>query len=221
LPVRRIGKRVARLVSSIVFPSSRQYWEARYAGEGTSGKGSYGKLAAFKAEVLNGLVAAEGVRRVVEFGCGDGAQLSLAEYPEYVGLDVSPTAVALCARRFAGDPTRSFFAYDPEHFVDTLGLFRADLSLSLDVVYHLVEDAAFERYMRHLFASGERFVVVYSSNTERPALARHVRHRRFTDWVDAHAAGWTLREHIPNRYPLSGRDGSFADFYVYERTPAA
>lgn len=35
------------------FPSSKEYWEQRYAGGGTSGAGSYGKLAEFKAEIIN------------------------------------------------------------------------------------------------------------------------------------------------------------------------
>ena len=48
------------------------------------------RLAAFKAEVPNDFVRARGIDSVIEFGCGDGAQLALAEYPAYVGIDVSP-----------------------------------------------------------------------------------------------------------------------------------
>src|ERR1041385_8036217 len=79
---------------------SAQYWEARYREGGNSGDGSYGRLASFKAQVLNDFVARNQIRSVVEFGCGDGNQLSLAQYPKYLGLDVSPTAVLNCAARF-------------------------------------------------------------------------------------------------------------------------
>ncbi|MEO7245140.1 MAG: hypothetical protein ABIX12_08330, partial [Rubrivivax sp.] len=95
----------------------------------------------------------------------------------------------------------------------------ADCALSLDVIYHLVEDAAFDAYMRRLYSGGRRCVVVYSSN--RVDAARrdgdHVRHRVFTDWVDAHAAEWCLWRHVPNPFPFQGdwRSGSFADFYIY------
>jgi hypothetical protein len=41
---------------------------------------------------------------------------------------------------------------------------RFDLELSLDVIYHLVEDEVFDAYMRSLFAHAGRFVVIYSSN---------------------------------------------------------
>ena len=38
------------------FPGSAQYWDERYATGGTSGSGSYNRLAAFKAEILNEFV---------------------------------------------------------------------------------------------------------------------------------------------------------------------
>src|SRR5262245_15823168 len=78
------------------FPGSGRYWEDRYGTEGNSGVGSYGKFAAFKAEVINVFVAARGVQSVIELGCGDGNQLKLAQYPKYTGYDVSETAVRKC-----------------------------------------------------------------------------------------------------------------------------
>ena len=102
---------------------------ARYAGGDDSGVGSYGEFAAFKGEVLNDLVREQRVESVIEFGCGDGNQLSLAAYPRYLGLDVSPTAVARCRDRFAHDATKSFrlmSEYDDE---------IADLALSLSKLY--------------------------------------------------------------------------------------
>lgn len=198
------------------FPGSARYWDERYAEGGTSGDGSYGALAAFKAEVLNAFVAERGVRSVLEIGCGDGHQLSLARYPRYLGFDVSPTAVALCTRRFAGDATKAF-----RLLADDAGE-TADLALSLDVVYHLIEDQAFDRHMRRLFAAGERFVVVYASDFE-ARTAPHVRHRAFTRWIAEHEPGWRLAAHVPNRHPYAGDNatGSLASFYLYERRPPA
>ena len=98
-------------------------------------------------------VQAHEIRSVIEFGCGDGNQLSLADYPRYIGLDVSRSAIELCKRRFAGDVTKSFFLYDGTCFADRAGLFTADLAISLDVIYHLTEEAIFEAYMAHLFGA--------------------------------------------------------------------
>lgn len=195
------------------FEGSAQYWDARYSSGGNSGAGSYGKLAEFKAEVLNEFVAENNVGTVVEHGCGDGAQLSLAAYPSYVGLDVSQNAVDLCTRRFAGDPTKTF------SLASDWGGQTAELALSLDVIFHLVEDDVFDLYMRTLFDSASRFAIVYSSNTSQPHRAEHVRHRKFTDWVESNRLGWNLTNQIPNPYPGDGDgdgdDASFADFYVF------
>ena len=59
------------------FAGSVAYWEQRYREGGCSGAGSYGKFGRFKAQVLNQFVVEHGIRTVMEFGCGDGNQLSL------------------------------------------------------------------------------------------------------------------------------------------------
>lgn len=197
------------------FQDSAGYWVQRYAVGRTSGAGSAGVLAAFKAEVLNRLVAQRGVPDVIEFGCGDGAQLALASYPAYFGLDVSPDAIARCRARFAGDPGKRFAMLD-----DYAGE-QATLALSVDVIYHLVEDAVFEAYMQRLFGAATALVAIYSSDHDAPPdpQAPHVRHRRFPAWVAAHAPHWRLIAHTPNRYPWRGdvRTGSWSDFHVYGR----
>jgi O-antigen/teichoic acid export membrane protein len=197
------------------FEGSSKYWDERYARGGDSGAGSFGKFGQFKAEVLNGFVQRNGVQSVIEFGSGDGSQLSIAQYPRYVGVDVSAEAINLCRARFKGDDSKTFVP---------LGEYagqRADLAMSLDVIYHLVEDEVFEDYMRRLFDASQRWVIVYSSNhddTDR-AEAAHVRHRQFTRWVEHNRPDWVLRETIPNRYPYTGdfRLGSFSDFFIFER----
>jgi hypothetical protein len=194
------------------FPGSRTYWEERYAGGGDSGVGSYTKFAEFKAEVLNAFIASHNVDTVIEFGCGDGNQLSLANYPRYLGFDVSATAVDLCRARFAGDVSKSF------KLLDQYAGERADLTLSLDVIYHLIEDEEFDRHMRLLFKAATRFAIIYSSNTDdNNHKHRHVKHRQFTSWIEQNVVGWSLDRQMGNRYPYRGdhEEGSFADFYIY------
>ena len=87
------------------FSGSASYWEQRYGQGGTSGFGSYGRLAEFKAETLNGFVAKMSIQSVIEYGCGDGAQLALSDYPRYVGIDVAENSVSACRQRFADDAT--------------------------------------------------------------------------------------------------------------------
>ena len=207
---------VRRLRETAPFPGSAAYWQRRYAEGGDSGAGSYGKFAAFKARIVNALFDELGIASAIEFGCGDGNQLQLLQVREYVGVDVSADAIALCRRRFAGVPGRRFLLADEAAREGST--LRREAALSLDVIYHLVEDAAFESYMRRLFGAATRCVVVYSSDRDADAGdGPHVRHRRFTAWVDEHEPRWTLLRHVPNEHPYQGdwRNGSFADFYVY------
>jgi SAM-dependent methyltransferase len=211
--VGRLARQVYRW--SRPFPGSEEYWQKRYAAGGDSGLGSYGRFSEFKAEVVNAFVAEQAIASVIEFGCGDGNQLSLARYRSYLGLDVSAAAVATCRRRFASDPGKTFRImreYEGE---------RADLALSLDVIFHLVEDQVFESHMRMLFDAADRYVIIYSSDSDdnRASEYGHVRHRRFTEWLRANVAGWSLLRHVPNKYPYHGdaREGSFAEFFIYAR----
>ncbi len=199
------------------FTDSTSYWDERYRLGGHSGDGSYGKLAEFKARVINEFVTTHDIQTLIELGCGDGNQLSLAQYPHYIGLDVSPTAVANCRRRFATDESKQFF--ETSEFSGD----AADCALSLDVILHLVEDDVFDRYMHQLFGLAEKFVIIYSSNHDgQPSgPAPHVRHRRFTDWIDANRPESQLMEVIDNELPFDGnsKTTSLADFYFYRLPP--
>jgi SAM-dependent methyltransferase len=226
VPVAGAGlARAARYLRRYTFPGSRRYWERRYARGGTSGAGSEGAHARFKAEFLNMFVARHNVTSVVEFGCGDGQQLSLANYPRYLGLDISPTVLARTMARFSGDPTKSFIFYTPSRFSDPCRFISADLAISLDVVYHLVEDGVYYLHLRHVFGAARRFVVLYTSDTDLLAetpdpLVPHVRHRPVMRDVARLFPEWRLGEHVPNRHVYLGSDlpGSFSDFLVFERS---
>lgn len=197
------------------FSGTSSYWEHRYRGGGNSGPGSYNRLAEFKADFLNRFVDEKQVASVVEHGCGDGAQLSLARYPHYTGIDISPAAVEICSALYTEDASKRFLLLDAAEPCPI-----ADLALSLDVVFHLVEDALFEAYMRHLFDSAVRFVIIYSSNIDQHWTGNHVRHRRFTKWIEENKPEWCLHSTVKNIYPCDPDDPeqtSFSDFYVFAR----
>jgi hypothetical protein len=217
--VKSLMYRFKKRISFSGFPGSKAYWEERYASGRDSGSGSYNRLARFKADVLNQFVKDNNIRKVIEFGSGDGNQLLLAKYPAYIGLDVSPTIIKVCIKKFKDDPSRSFFLYDSLCFADNHSVFKADLTLSLDVVFHLTEDEVFHEYMKALFGCSTRYVIVYSSNTDKPQRI-HERDRAFTNWVEQNAPEWKLIKMINNPYPFDPKDPdntSKADFYFFER----
>jgi hypothetical protein len=193
--------------------NSANYWENRYFTNGNSGAGSYNRLAEFKAKILNDFVEKHDIERVIEFGSGDGNQLSLFNFKDYIGFDVSHTALKLLRKKFAGDAGKTFFHVD-EYVGQT-----AELAFSLDVIYHLIEDEVFEIYMCRLFASAEKYVIIYASNKTSAQWAEHVKHRKFTDWIEKNVKNFTLLQFIPNQYPATDNgdnpNTSFADFYVF------
>src|SRR5258708_4169798 len=212
---RGLWRAARRLRSRFTQFHSPDYWESRYAGGGNSGSGSYGHLAEFKAAVLNAFVANHEIRSIIEFGCGDGHQLSLSKYPEYVGIDVSPSAVKGCKKLFQHDASKRFLVSDGR----CANSERGDLALSLDVIYHLVEDDIYEQYMCSLFDAADRFVIIYSDNEESPGEESHLRHRRFTDWIESNRRDWQMVERIPNQFPrkLNHDRATWADFWIYAR----
>ncbi|MDR0622516.1 MAG: hypothetical protein LBJ61_11690 [Deltaproteobacteria bacterium] len=200
--------------------TTREYWDKRYRAGQTSGAGSYGKLGLFKAEIINDFAEKHNVKTAVELGCGDGNQLSLFRFESYLGLDISPTAIDLCRQKYAGDGSKSFAVYPSE----SIGLKiarKAELALSLDVIYHLLEDNLYQNYLIDLFQLASRFVIVYANNTDyQGATGYHIRYHKFTNWVEANRPDWRLAGFLPNRYPFNPDDPeetSISHFYIFSR----
>ena len=197
------------------FISSEKYWVNRYNMGENSDQGSYGHLADFKADIINEFVRRNVITSVIELGCGEGNQLKLAEYPSYTGFDVSLKALSICEEAFSNDTTKNF------RLMENYNNETADLSLSLDVIFHLVEDYVFTEYMNTLFSASKKFVIIYSSDYEENIKEQpsHVKHRNFSLWINKKMPGWKLSKYIPNQYLFKGntRTDSFCDFFIYEK----
>lgn len=76
--------------------------------------------------------------------------------------------------------------------------------------------------MSRLFDSSDKFVIIYSSDTDinDEGQASHVRHRKFTRWVNENKIEWELVKQLENRYPFVSdtKTGSFADFFMYAKS---
>ena len=167
---------------------SAEYWRKRYESGGNSGAGSYGALADFKAAALNQFVARHGIESAVEYGSGDGNQLSLLQIPAYIGLDVSPRAITDIRLRYQDDSSKSFIEYDPDHFLADESV-SADIALSMDVILHLTEDIRYEKYMQNLVVSARKYVGIFNTATEEQ-LEKMAKHNRFRDhriWMNSSA----------------------------------
>lgn len=197
----------------LFFRGSGDYWRKRYRYGGDSGVGSEGQSAAYKAAVLNTFVFDFEINSIIEFGCGDGRQLELAKYPSYLGLDISPEAIAICRKKFSGDVTKQFLLL--EEFQSQ----RADAALSLDVIFHLVEDDVYYNYLKLLFSSAVKCVVIYSTVQEAASRTlKHVRHRKVVEdvsrWFPEFERMYAYEAKLPT--PIQGLNGG-ARFLFYVR----
>ena len=192
--------------------NSLNYWESRYSKGGNSGDGSYGRLSVYKSNFLNNFIRENNIINAIEMGCGDGHQLSTINYPKYIGIDVSKTIIKVCKQKFLGDTNKEFFVYEPDSFnLNTIII--SDLALSLDVLYHIVEEKIYIKYLTDLFSLSSKWVIVYSTNFNSHETD-HVLHRRFTD-VTSGFSEWEMIQEFKNPYPGNGNQESMANFFIF------
>ena len=196
-------ERRIKSIRNKLFPGSASYWEKHYSMGGDSGTGSYGRSAEYKANFLNQFVKENHIKSVIEFGCGDGNQARQFHFPSYLGVDVSATAIQKCVDVCKNDPSKQFFTDDK--IADGV---KAELALSLDVIYHLIEDDIYENYMKALFNSATRYVIIYAWDVESDK-EYHVKHRKFSEWIKDNVADFRLITKV--------KSSTFSDFYLYER----
>jgi hypothetical protein len=198
--------------------NSRNYWNSRYESAGNSGSGSYNKLAEFKSEIINNFIKDTNTTSIIDYGVGDGNQLKLinTQGKVYTGIDVSPIIIDRCKSIFKDDKTKTF------RLDDNLKSIRADLVLSCDVIYHLIEDQVYEKYLNNMFEMSNKYVIIYAKD-EDVNHAPHVKFRKFTDYINKNFQDWILICKIPQRYPqivLGKNNGntSPSDFFIYLKT---
>lgn len=210
-------KRLSRWLPLLQFRGSTEYWRKRYRLGGDSGEGSSGAAAAYKAAVLNGFVSKHKVGTVIEFGCGDGRQLEYGHYPNYIGVDISLDALEMCRDRFAEDVSKKFITIE-DYRGET-----AELAMSIDVIFHLVEDAVYEEYLKMLFSSGEQFVIIYSTDEVfHGATMKHVRHRNVSNDVAERFPSFQrmLEEEAMLPTPVEFNQGLGTLFLIYKNIVA-
>lgn len=184
---------------------SNQYWEDRYNKGGNSGKGSYNDLAKFKASIINKYIERYNIQKIYDFGVGDGNQLKLLKCPEYTGFDVSATIISKVKKIFQNDNNKKFMLLDEFDRKE-----KADLSLSCDVLYHLINYNIWESHIKDLFESSNKYVIIYSSNFNKD-YGKHCKSRNFTNFIKKKYPNWSLFKIINNKYPKK----SISDFYIF------
>jgi hypothetical protein len=173
--------------------NSKTYWQNRYKNRGSSGSGSKGNEAIKKSEYINNIIDKYNIKSVNDYGHGDCNQLKhMKEVEYYTGYDVSDDARNMCLSIFSNNKNYKF--------IDDISKFKkADLALSLDVIYHLIEDEVYQDYLEKLFSISD-IVLIYSTDQDLSSGCHsHVKHRKFTSYIKTH----------------------FVDFYLEDKNPVA
>lgn len=198
--------------------NSRNYWTQRYLRGGNSGAGSYDKVAIYKGKIINKFIKNKNIKTLIDFGVGDGNQLKYIDTSnlKYIGIDISEFIISKCKILFRHDPSKTFLLD-----LDVDKKTKSDLVISCDVLYHLIEDSIYNKYMKNLFSMSKKYVLIYARD-EDLNLAKHVKFRKFSKYIENNFPNWELIQHIPNMYPQKNLYGdntncSPSDFYIYEK----
>ena len=191
---------------------SKKYWNDRYAKEGNSGAGSYNELAQFKADIINNFIEKNQIKSIVDYGVGDGNQLKLINTEKfiYTGIDVSEFIISKCKEEFKDDITKRFI-----HVDNIDNELKAELVVSCDVLYHLIEEHIYKEYMENLFSMSKKYVIIYANNKdENPVI--HVKFRIFTTYIEKNFPEWSLIKKVAN---IVNKKSS--SFYIYKKVDNA
>lgn len=194
-----IRKTVSKLIElgylkedAVVFDSDK-YWDNRYKNGGNSGVGSYNELDNFKAQIINEFIQENSINSMIDYGVGDGNQLKLfnTKNIKYVGLDVSTTIIDKCNELFKNDVTKEFYHMDNFNTATN----TADVVLSCDVLYHLIDDNIYYSYLKTLFEMSNKYVIIYAPN-ENKNEGTHVKKRKFVEFINNNYKEFELIDNI-------------------------
>ena len=184
---------------------SKKYWNDRYLKGNDSGSGSYGILAKFKADIINDFNEKNKIKSLIDYGVGDGNQLTLMNTKDmtYTGIDVSEHIISKCKQTFQDDTTKTFM-----HVNDMHSEIQADVVLSCDVIYHLIEEHVYKEYMENLFSMSKKYVIIYAPNINYNE-AVHVEKREFIEYIFDNYPNFNLVKRI------NGNIG--CPFYIFQK----
>jgi len=188
--------------------STEEIWNNRYQNGGNSGAGSYNELYIFKRDIINDIINKNSIKSIIDFGCGDGNQIKEINTKNYIGIDIAETSIDICKMKYSNDSTKKFYTYNE---IDNMNL-QSDLTMSLDVLYHILEEERYVTYLKNLFSCSSKYALIYSNNYN-GHMDGHMYPKKFTDDIESMFPSWQLIEKINQKCP----NISSSDFYLYEK----
>ena len=159
----------------------------------------------------------------MEFGCGDGNNLDQYKIENYLGLDVAKSAIDICERRYAHDPSKSFELITPNQ-ANTLDR-SFDLVICLEVLMHVIDEDDYVWTLDQIFASSSSLVAIFNPLTpiRRFSKGSHENYRNLLGYLVPYIGEYALIDVVthPSTTPierLNGHVGDMAsDFVILQR----
>lgn len=191
------------------------YWNKRYLHGENSGKGSYGSFAEFKAEALSDFVSSNKINSISDLGCGDGANFKMIDFKgTYNGYDVSDYIINF-QKINNQNPNWQFYHLGSNKSFDCIT--PAELTLSMDVILHLVNDEDYEIYMKALFNASTKFVGIFNTSTDisPKKMARHNKFRDENTWIMKNRDNWLLEKRYAPSSKYNFLPHTYFSFWKY------
>jgi len=183
----------------------KKYWNDRYISGGNSGDGSYGEQAIIKANYVNNIIDKYNIHSVVDMGVGDGNQLDLLNINNYIGYDISDVIINRLKLKYNNDNTKTF-----KHVSEYTNM-NTDLMLSMEVIFHLIDDDMYDDYMTMMFNSDSKYILIFTMDSDSSYInnAKHVKIRNILEWINNNTNEWDL---IDKKFGFS-----ISYFYLYKK----
>lgn len=185
----------------------RNFWNRQYTEGRGSGPGSKGEMLQYKIDFLNKFIDKHSIKTMTDFGCGDGKLMSKLkiEDDKYMGIDISEKAIDLC-KIFR---PKSHFKCCPFPELNTIGAFVRDISICIDVLFHIIDIEELKLALTQIFDLSERYVVLYTMNTPRDRDREHVKSRCISEIIE----NLNIKYNNLHKYP--GHPGTEAMWLIY------
>lgn len=142
------------LKRGIIFEKNN-YWDRRYKEGGTSGKGSIGRLKAWKWNTISRYINKP--ENVIDVGCGDLTMWDEMDWDlnSYIGLDISETIIKRNKQR---QPDFRFICTSADVYHELQG----EVVLCLDLLFHIMDDDIYEKTLKNLCQYSEKWIFIYT-----------------------------------------------------------
>lgn len=131
-----------------------QYWDERYANDGTSGEGSIGGNRDWKWSVVERFVPF--YTSVLDVGCGDLSFWEGRECEDYTGIDISKTIIENNIKR---RPKWKFICINSEKRINGL---KKEVVLCLDVLFHIMDSKIFIKTLYNICYYSKNYIFIHT-----------------------------------------------------------